>query len=100
MTNFLIDYAKKNVEKLLDGALKELRYICCFTYIANEFEEEKAWLKAKRRTIGQRVQLAKGRGEDVQANALFWEEEVDKIIEEDSKTKQKCFFGLCPDCIW
>ncbi|CAK8566069.1 unnamed protein product [Lathyrus sativus] len=100
MTNFLIDYAKKNMEKLLDGALKELRYICCFTCIAKEFEEEKAWLKAERRTVRQRVQLAKGRGEDVQANALFWEEEVDKIIEEDSKTKQKCFFGLCPDCIW
>ncbi|CAK8566068.1 unnamed protein product [Lathyrus sativus] len=100
MTNLLIDYAKKNVEKLLDGALKELRYICCFTCIAKEFEEEKASLKAERRTVGQRVQLAKGRGEDVQVNALFWEEEVDKIIEEEPKTKQKCFFGLCPDCIW
>ncbi|RHN66506.1 putative P-loop containing nucleoside triphosphate hydrolase, leucine-rich repeat domain, L [Medicago truncatula] len=40
------------------------------------------------------------RGEDVQANALFWEEEAEKLIQEDTKTNQKCFFGFCPHCIW
>ncbi|XP_050880795.1 probable disease resistance protein At4g27220 isoform X2 [Lathyrus oleraceus] len=100
MASFLSDYAKKNVEKLIDGALKELRYICCFTCIAKEFEEKKVRLEAERTSVGQRVQVAKRRGEDVQATALFWEDEADKIIQEDTKTKQKCFFGLCPDCIW
>ncbi|XP_058769136.1 probable disease resistance protein At1g61310 [Vicia villosa] len=100
MTSFLIDYTKKNSEKSLDRALKELRYICCFTCIAKEFEEEKAWLEAERTAVGQRVKVAKRRGDDVQAIAIFWEEEADKIIQEDTKTKQKCFFGLCPNCIW
>ncbi|XP_058787832.1 uncharacterized protein LOC131662148 isoform X3 [Vicia villosa] len=100
MTSFLIDYTKQNVEKLLNEALKELRYICCFTCIANDFEEEKVWLEAERTSVGQRVKVAKRRGEDVQANALFWEEEADKLIREDTKTKQKCFFGLCPHCLW
>ncbi|XP_058787836.1 disease resistance protein SUMM2-like [Vicia villosa] len=100
MTSFLIDYAKKNVEKSLDGVLKELRYICCFTCIAKEFEEEKTWLEAERTTVGQRVKVAKRRGDDVQDNVIFWEEEADKIIQEDTKTNKKCFFGLCPDCIW
>ncbi|XP_058768321.1 uncharacterized protein LOC131642047 [Vicia villosa] len=100
MTSFLIDYAKKNVEKSLDGVLKELRYICCFTCIAKEFEEEKTWLEAERTTVGQRVKVAKRRGDDVQDNVIFWEEEADKIFQEDTKINKKCFFGLCPDCIW
>ncbi|CAL5202654.1 unnamed protein product [Lathyrus oleraceus] len=100
MASFLIDYAKQNMEKLINEGLKEFRYICCFTCIAKELEEEKVWLEAERTAVGQRVKVAKRRGEDVEANALFWEEEADKIIQEDTKTKQKCFIGLFPNCIW
>ncbi|XP_050880805.1 uncharacterized protein LOC127084405 isoform X1 [Lathyrus oleraceus] len=88
------------MEKLINEGLKEFRYICCFTCIAKELEEEKVWLEAERTAVGQRVKVAKRRGEDVEANALFWEEEADKLIQEDTKTNQKCFIGLFPNCIW
>ncbi|KAI5408394.1 disease resistance protein SUMM2 isoform X1 [Lathyrus oleraceus] len=100
MASFLIDYAKQNMEKLINEGLKEFGYICCFTCIAKELEEEKVWLEAERTAVGQRVKVAKRRGEDVEANALFWEEKADKLIQEDTKTKEKCFIGLFPNCIW
>jgi hypothetical protein len=31
---------------------------------------------------------------------FFWEKEADKLIQEDTKTKQRCLFGFCPRIIW
>ncbi|RHN67987.1 putative P-loop containing nucleoside triphosphate hydrolase, leucine-rich repeat domain, L [Medicago truncatula] len=100
MASFLTDLVKPYVEKLINGAIRESSYICCFTCIANDFEEEKARLEIESTTVKQRVYDAIRRGEDVQANALFWEKEADKLIQEDTKTKQKCLFGFCPHIIW
>ncbi|PNY04648.1 putative CC-NBS-LRR resistance protein [Trifolium pratense] len=100
MAGCLTDLAKTYVEKLINGAIAETRPVFCFTCIANEFEEEKVRLEAERITLEQRAKVAAGRDKDIQANVCFWEEEVDKIIQEDIKTKKTCFFGLCPDCIW
>ncbi|KAK2386595.1 putative disease resistance protein [Trifolium repens] len=41
--------------------------------------------------------LGRRKGEDVEGNALSWDEEAEKLIQEDTKTKQNCF---CCDCIW
>ena len=100
MASFLTDLAKPYVEKLINGAIAESSYICCFTCIVKDFEEEKARLEKERSTVKQRVDLATNRGEDVQANALSWEEEAHKLIQEDTRTKQKCFFGFCSHCVW
>ncbi|XP_039687274.1 uncharacterized protein [Medicago truncatula] len=100
MASFLTDLVKSYVEKLINGAIEESSYICCFTCIAKDFEEEKARLEKERLTFKQRVEVATRSGEDVQANALFWEEEADTLIQEDTRTKQKCFFGFCSHCIW
>ncbi|CAJ2638663.1 unnamed protein product [Trifolium pratense] len=100
MAGCLTDLAKTYVEKLINGAIAETRPVFCFTCIANEFEEEKVRLEAERITLEQRAKVAAGRDKDIQANVCFWEKEVDKIIQEDIKTKKTCFFGLCPDCIW
>ena len=86
MASFLTDLAKPYVEKLINGAIAESSYICCLTCIAKDFEEEKARLEIESTTVKQRVDVAIRRGEDVQANALFWEKEADKIIQEDTKT--------------
>ena len=90
---------KLSMEKLMNGALKEPRYTCCFTSFAKELEEEKSWLEAERKIVHQHIEIAKSRGEDVEDDTLLWDEEVDKLIQEDTNTKQKCFFGFCPHCI-
>ncbi|MCI13071.1 CC-NBS-LRR resistance protein, partial [Trifolium medium] len=100
MAGFLTDLVKPCVEKLINGAIAESSYICCFTCIVKDFEEEKARLEVERTTFKQRVDVTTRRGEDVQAYARFWEEEAEKLIQEDTKTKQKCFFGFCCHCIW
>ncbi|XP_045786924.1 uncharacterized protein LOC123882159 isoform X2 [Trifolium pratense] len=100
MASFVTDLAKPYVEKLINGAIAESSYICCFTCIAKDFEEEKIRLEVERKTVKQRVDVATRRGEDVQGNALFWEEEAEKLIQEDTRTTKKCFFGFCSDCIW
>ncbi|XP_012571323.1 uncharacterized protein [Cicer arietinum] len=94
------DLAKPYVEKLINRALAESSYICCFTCIAKDFEEEKARLVPERKTIKERVDVATNRGEYIESNVVSWEEEADKLIQEDTKTKQKCCFGFCPHCIW
>ncbi|AES70776.1 NB-ARC domain disease resistance protein [Medicago truncatula] len=100
MASFLTDLAKPYVDKLINGVIAESSYICCFTCIAKDFEEERVSLEIEKTTVKQRVDVATSRGEDVQANALSWEEEADKLIQEDTRTKQKCFFGFCFHCIW
>ncbi|XP_024634918.1 uncharacterized protein [Medicago truncatula] len=100
MASFLTDLAKPCVDKLINGAITESSYICCFTCIAKDFEEERARLEIEKTTVMQRVDVATRRGEDVQGNALFWEKEADKLIQEDTKTNQRCLFGFCPRIIW
>ncbi|XP_024634174.1 uncharacterized protein [Medicago truncatula] len=100
MASFLTDLAKTYVEKLINGVIAESSYICCFTCIANDFEEERSRLETENTTVKQRVDVATSRGEVIQANALFWEKEADELIQEDTKTKQKCLFGFCPHIIW
>ncbi|RHN67930.1 putative P-loop containing nucleoside triphosphate hydrolase, leucine-rich repeat domain, L [Medicago truncatula] len=100
MASFLTDLAKTYVEKLINGVIAESSYICCFTCIANDFEEERSRLEIESTTVKQRVHVATSRGEVIQANALFWEKEADELIQEDTKTKQKCLFGFCPHIIW
>ncbi|KAK2386576.1 disease resistance protein [Trifolium repens] len=100
MASFLTDLVKPYVEKLINGAITESSYICCFTCIAKNFEDEKAKLEVERTTFNQQVDVATRGGEDLQANALFWQEQAVALIQEDTKTKQKCFFGFCCNCIW
>ncbi|GAU18660.1 hypothetical protein TSUD_124930 [Trifolium subterraneum] len=100
MASFLTDLVKPFVERLINGAITESSYICCFTCIAKDFEDQKARLEVERTTFKERVDVATRRGEDVQTNALFWEEEAKELIQENTKTKQKCSFGFCCHCIW
>jgi len=100
MASILTEFAKPHVEKLINGAIAESSYICCFTRIAKDFEEERARLESERQTVKQLVDLAIRRGDDVRHNVRFWEKQGDKLIQEDTKTKQKCLFGFCPHVIW
>ncbi|CAI8600842.1 unnamed protein product [Vicia faba] len=98
MTSFLTDLAKPFVEKLINGAIAELSYICCFTCIVKDFQEEQSRLEVERETLERHIEEATRRGENVQPDALAWKDEVDQLIQEDTK-KKKCFFEFCPDCL-
>ncbi|KAK2407153.1 putative disease resistance protein [Trifolium repens] len=100
MATFLCDLVKSYVEKLIDGAIAEARHVFCFTCIVKEFEEERARLEPERITMVQRIKVAKERDKDIEANVGSWAEEIDKLNQVDTKTKQTCFFEFCPDCIW
>ena len=100
MASFLCDLVKQYVERMINGAITEARHVFCFTCIVKDFEEGRARLGQERVTMGQRVKVAMGKDKDIQANVGFWEEEIDKLNKLDIKTKQTCFFGFCPDCIW
>lgn len=69
MTSLLTDFVKPHVEKLIDGALSETRYVCCFTSIAKEFKEEQTTLEAERITVGQRINVASRSGNDIAAHS-------------------------------
>ncbi|AES70149.2 NB-ARC domain disease resistance protein [Medicago truncatula] len=37
---------------------------------------------------------------NIRFDAKSLQEQVHKLIEENTETKKRCFFGFCPDCIW
>ncbi|KAK2440671.1 putative disease resistance protein [Trifolium repens] len=100
MEGFLLDVGKTFVEKWITGAIEKSRYLFCFKSIAREFNEEKDKLEADTKTMRQRFRVAIEKDKDIPFNAQFWEERAEKLIQEDTKTNQRCFFGFCPNCIW
>ncbi|TKY68615.1 disease resistance protein [Spatholobus suberectus] len=100
MASIATDLAKSILEKLIDATIVQSGYICCFTCIAKEFEKEKKTLKAKRTTVGEYVKVANRRAEGIRSDVIFWQEQVDKLIQEDTKTRMTCFSGWCPNCKW
>ncbi|XP_058762636.1 uncharacterized protein LOC131636013 isoform X3 [Vicia villosa] len=100
MGSFLLDLAKSYVEQLINKVIAESRYICCFTCIAKDFEEEKVRLEVERETFERHIEEATRRGEVILPDARAWKEEVDQLIQEDTKKRQKCFFESCPHCLW
>ncbi|KAK2440667.1 putative disease resistance protein [Trifolium repens] len=100
MEGFLTDLGKTYAEKLINGVIEKSHYLFCFKCIAKEFELEKDNLEAERKTMRQRFGVAIEKDKDIQFNAQFWEEQAEKLIQEDTKTNQRCFFGFCPNCIW
>ncbi|XP_058766385.1 uncharacterized protein LOC131639980 isoform X2 [Vicia villosa] len=100
MESCLADLGKGYAEKLINGTLAELRHVFCFTCTAKEFKEKKIWLEAKIKTMEQHAKVAAGNNKDIEADYHLWKEKAEKLVQEDIQTKQKCFFGLCHDCIW
>ncbi|KAK7390568.1 hypothetical protein VNO78_25877 [Psophocarpus tetragonolobus] len=100
MANIAADLAKPILEKLMDATIRQSRYICCYTAIEEEFEKEKETLKAKGLTMADYVKVAKRRCEVIRSDVTLWQEQVERLIQEDNKTKVTCFFGCCPNCKW
>ncbi|XP_061375401.1 probable disease resistance protein At1g61300 [Gastrolobium bilobum] len=100
MESIPADLAKKGLEKLIDKAIAESRYICCFSCIVADFKKQKGKLEAKRKAVGQRVDAAKRNAREPLADATYWREEVGESIQEETETEKAWFFRWCPNCIW
>ncbi|XP_024634374.2 disease resistance protein At4g27190 [Medicago truncatula] len=100
MECFMTELGKTLTEKVLNKAIEKSRNIFCFTCILKEFNEEKDKMEAGRATMREKFQVAANKGKGIKTNARLWEEQANKLIQENTKTNQRCFLGFCPDCIW
>ncbi|XP_045823749.1 uncharacterized protein LOC123916351 isoform X2 [Trifolium pratense] len=100
MAGFMCDLVKPYVEKLVDKAIGEARYVFCYTCIVKEFEDERDTLEPSKTALEERVQVAKRKDKDIKAKVDIWQKNVDKLFKLDTKNKQTCFFKFCPNCIW
>jgi len=100
MEGIASDLAKSNLEKLINAMLEQSRYICCFTCITEDFEKERELLIAKKETLEENVRVANRRSDNIRRDVTLWLRQATKLIEEDTKTKVKCFFGWLPNCKW
>ncbi|XP_028791089.1 probable disease resistance protein At1g52660 [Neltuma alba] len=87
-------------ESLVDKAMKELKYLCCYKTYVDDFEEEKKSLSARRNTVLKNIEDAKHRNENqVEDEVELWLERANGLIGEDTKGKKK-WFGLVTNCFW
>ncbi|XP_061369513.1 probable disease resistance protein At1g61310 [Gastrolobium bilobum] len=100
MTDIPIELAKKGLDKLIDCAIAESRYACCFTSIVADYENEKRNLEAKQKGVEKLVDAATRNGRVTLDGVTRWLEEVRESTQEDTKTEKAGFFGGCPNCIW
>ncbi|XP_068479031.1 disease resistance protein SUMM2-like [Phaseolus vulgaris] len=100
MVSIVSDLAKSNLEKLINATLEQSRYICCFTFITREFENERKNLIPKKETLEEYVRVANRRNDNIRREVKIWQKQVEDLIEEDTKIKMTCFFGRCPNFKW
>ncbi|XP_028786567.1 probable disease resistance protein At4g27220 [Neltuma alba] len=87
-------------ESLVDKAMKELKYLCCYKTYVDDFEEEKTSLSAKRNTVLKNIKEANHRNENqVEDEVELWLGRAKDLIEEDTKGKKK-WFDLVTNCFW
>ncbi|XP_039688369.1 uncharacterized protein [Medicago truncatula] len=100
MECFLTNLGTTLTEKVLNKAIEKSRNIFCFTCIVKEFNEEKDKLEAGKETMREKFQVATNKGKGIKYDARFWEEQANKLIQENTEPNKRCFLGFCPDFIW
>lgn len=100
MTTIAEGVATNLVQRLIDGAITEVNYLCCFKTHVETFEKKRKLLVAKKNGVLKDIEDAKKRNEtQVEDEVQLWLNEANGIIDEDIKTNMKCFHGCCPNCI-
>ncbi|KAI9111258.1 hypothetical protein K1719_017670 [Acacia pycnantha] len=99
MESYLLDFAKNEVQSLVNLVKNEAQYLCCFSNYVENFEQKKNILAAKHKDVKRKFQKGKGVF-SFKYEAQQWEHEADDIIHIDTKLKKIFFFGLCPNCWW
>ncbi|XP_027337501.1 disease resistance protein At4g27190-like [Abrus precatorius] len=84
--------SKSIFDRLMNCAIAELRYVCCFSDIVEDMEKEKkAWEESVKEEIR--------KGNNIRTNVTSWLKETEGLIK-DTQIKKTCFFGWCPNCKW
>ena len=100
MTSIVEGAATHVAETLVDKAMQELKYLCCYKSYVEDFEKEKESLSARRNTMLKDINEARERNENLVENEVeLWLNRANGFIEEDTKGKKK-WFGLVTDCFW
>ncbi|XP_027337499.1 uncharacterized protein LOC113851226 [Abrus precatorius] len=92
MANIAVDLVKSILERLINCAIAESRYVCCFSDIVEDIEKEK-------KALEENVKEEKRKGNNIRTDVSSWLKETEGLIK-DTQTKKTCFFGWCPDCKW
>ncbi|KAI4315927.1 hypothetical protein L6164_023955 [Bauhinia variegata] len=98
--DILINPVTSLVQRLVDGLIQESYFCHCFNPIVEDFEKEKGNLIAIQKTVQKDVETAKNACQEIEEKVKKWQLDASNLIEEDTKTKQKCLFNLCPNCTW
>ncbi|XP_027337495.1 uncharacterized protein LOC113851223 [Abrus precatorius] len=92
MADIGADLVKSILDRLMDCAIAESRYVCCFWDIVEDIEKEK-------KALEESVKEEKRKGNNIRTDVTSWLKETDQLII-DTQMKKTCFFGWCPDCKW
>ncbi|XP_054812830.1 uncharacterized protein LOC129313598 isoform X3 [Prosopis cineraria] len=97
MLTFPINAPSNILQCLVDLVKNEAQYLCCLENHVENFERKKKILAAKQQDVKINIENASGVSR-VKNEAQQWIHEADSLIEVDTETKKKWFFGLCPNC--
>ncbi|XP_027337504.1 disease resistance protein SUMM2-like [Abrus precatorius] len=92
MADIGAEFVKSILGRLINCAIAESHYVCCFSDIVEDIEKEK---KALEESVKEEIR----KGNSTRTDVTSWLKETDELIK-DTKMKKTCFFGWCPNCKW
>ncbi|XP_038691629.1 probable disease resistance protein At1g61310 [Tripterygium wilfordii] len=105
MVDIVILIASKVADCLLDPIIAHLNYITSYNKNVQKLRKETENLRVMKENVELSVGAAERSGEVITPTVVQWLSRVDKIIEaaqkmgDETKLKEKCLFGWCPNCI-
>ncbi|XP_054777311.1 probable disease resistance protein At4g27220 [Prosopis cineraria] len=85
---------------LVDKAMNELKYLCCYKSYVDDFEKEKPSLSATRNTVLKDIKDAEDKNKNqIEDDVQLWLDIAKGLIQEETKEKKK-WFGLVTNCFW
>jgi len=106
MADFVSGFASSVTRDLVCGAVKELRYPCCFNNLVEDLQNENDKFVETRNSVQERIDDAKKQTKKTAGLVQKWLKEANNDIDKadellkEAKTNKSCCFGCCPDWIW
>ncbi|KAI4357312.1 hypothetical protein L6164_001269 [Bauhinia variegata] len=100
MTDIPMNVTTNIIQRLVDRAIDETYYLCCFKKIVEDFEEEKKTLEAKYTDVQEDIEENKNAVMDIVQEVNLWKNRAEDLIAEDTNTRKSCLFPWCYNCIW
>lgn len=106
MADFVSGFASSVTRDLVCGAVKELRYPCCFNNLVEDLQNENDRFVETRNSVQERIDDAKKQTKKTAGLVQKWLKEANNDIDKagelikEARTNKSCCFGCCPDWIW